>query len=80
MYEIDEETGAYIFTIIRFYAASADCRLWLEKEPTEILLLINTILFVTASNFSSGAVRNHDLPTMIKVFEIAAAGYTEEKN
>ena len=77
MYEIDEETGAYIFTHNPFsMPQEADCRLcWRKSQPK--YLLINTILFATGVELSSGAVRNHDLPTMIKAFEIA--GYTEEK-
>ena len=48
----------------------------LEKEPTEILAYQYDIV-CNGVELSSGAVRNHDLPTMIKAFEIA--GYTEEK-
>lgn len=76
MYEIDEETGAYIFTHNPFSMPQGGLQALLEKEPTEILAYQYDIV-CNGVELSSGAVRNHDLPTMIKAFEIA--GYTEEK-
>ena len=76
MYEIDEETGAYIFTHNPFSMPQGGLQALLEKEPTEILAYQYDIV-CNGVELSSGAVRNHDLPTMIKAFEIA--GYTEKK-
>ncbi len=50
MYEIDEETVPIFSLIIRSLCRKADCRLcWRKSQPK--YLLINTILFATASNF-----------------------------
>ena len=75
MYEMDEETGKPIFTHNPFSMPQGGLQALLEKDPTEILAYQYDIV-CNGVELSSGAVRNHDLPTMLKAFEIA--GYTEE--
>ena len=76
MYEIGEESGELEFCHNPFSMPQGGLQALLEKEPTEILAYQYDIV-CNGVELSSGAVRNHDLPTMIKAFEIA--GYTEEK-
>ena len=75
MFEIDEETGAYIFTHNPFSMPQGGLQALLEQEPAEILAYQYDIV-CNGVELSSGAVRNHELSTMIKAFEIA--GYTED--
>ena len=76
MYEIDEETGAVIFTHNPFSMPQGGMDALVNKEPTDILAYQYDIV-CNGVELSSGAVRNHDLDTMIKAFEIA--GYSKEQ-
>lgn len=75
MYEIDED-GKTIFTHNPFSMPQGGMDALLNKEPTEILAYQYDIV-CNGVELSSGAVRNHDLDTMIKAFEIA--GYSEDE-
>lgn len=75
MYEIDEETGNYIFTHNPFSMPQGGMDALLRKKPEDILAYQYDIV-CNGVELSSGAVRNHDLEVMVKAFEIA--GYTEE--
>lgn len=75
MYEIDEETGKYVFTHNPFSMPQGGMDALLNKEPSEILAYQYDIV-CNGVELSSGAVRNHDLDIMVKAFEIA--GYSEE--
>ncbi|MCH5204410.1 MAG: aspartate--tRNA ligase [Oscillospiraceae bacterium] len=75
MYELDEETGKIIFTHNPFSMPQGGLEALLNKDPLEILAYQYDIV-CNGVELSSGAVRNHDLDTMVKAFEIA--GYTEE--
>ena len=76
MYEIDEETGNVIFTHNPFSMPQGGLQALNEKDPTEILAYQYDIV-CNGVELSSGAVRNHDLDTLVKAFEIA--GYSEEE-
>jgi aspartyl-tRNA synthetase len=75
MYEIDEETGSYIFTHNPFSMPQGGMDALLNKKPEDILAYQYDIV-CNGVELSSGAVRNHDIDIMVKAFEIA--GYTEE--
>ncbi len=75
MYEIDEETGNYIFTHNPFSMPQGGMDALLNKKPEDILAYQYDIV-CNGVELSSGAVRNHDNAIMVKAFEIA--GYTEE--
>jgi aspartyl-tRNA synthetase len=75
MYEIDEETGNYIFTHNPFSMPQGGMDALLNKKPEDILAYQYDIV-CNGVELSSGAVRNHDIEIMVKAFEIA--GYTEE--
>lgn len=75
MYEMDEETGSYIFTHNPFSMPQGGMDALLNKKPDDILAYQYDIV-CNGVELSSGAVRNHDIDIMIKAFEIA--GYTEE--
>ncbi|HEX3039188.1 MAG TPA: aspartate--tRNA ligase [Caproiciproducens sp.] len=75
MYEIDEETGNYIFTHNPFSMPQGGMDALLNKKPEDILAYQYDIV-CNGVELSSGAVRNHDNEIMVKAFEIA--GYTEE--
>lgn len=75
MYEIDEETGSYIFTHNPFSMPQGGMDALLNKNPEDILAYQYDIV-CNGVELSSGAVRNHDIEIMVKAFEIA--GYTEE--
>ena len=75
MYEIDEETGSYVFTHNPFSMPQGGMDALLNKKPDEILAYQYDIV-CNGVELSSGAVRNHDIDIMVKAFEIA--GYTEE--
>ena len=75
MYEIDEETGKYIFTHNPFSMPQGGLEALQTKNPEEILAYQYDIV-CNGVELSSGAVRNHDPEIMVKAFEIA--GYTEE--
>lgn len=75
MYEIDEETGKYIFTHNPFSMPQGGMDALLHKAPEDILAYQYDIV-CNGVELSSGAVRNHDLEIMKKAFAIA--GYTEK--
>lgn len=75
MYEQDEETGKIIFTHNPFSMPQGGLRALEEENPLH-LLAYQYDAVCNGVELASGAVRNHDLPTMIKAFEIA--GYTED--
>ncbi|MDD2955318.1 MAG: aspartate--tRNA ligase [Oscillospiraceae bacterium] len=75
MYELDEETGAPAFTHNPFSMPQGGLEALETKDPLEVLAYQYDIV-CNGVELSSGAVRNHDLPTMVKAFEIA--GYSED--
>ena len=75
MYEIDEDTGNYIFTHNPFSMPQGGLEALNTKKPEEILAYQYDIV-CNGVELSSGAVRNHDTDTMIRAFEIA--GYRED--
>lgn len=75
MFEIDEETGNYIFTHNPFSMPQGGMDSLLNKKPEDVLAYQYDIV-CNGVELSSGAVRNHDIEIMVKAFEIA--GYTEE--
>lgn len=76
MYELDEETGAPVFTHNPFSMPQGGLEALNTQDPTKILAYQYDIV-CNGVELSSGAVRNHDLATMRKAFEIA--GYSEEQ-
>ena len=75
MYEMEEDTDNIIFTHNPFSMPQGGLEALLNKDPLDILAYQYDIV-CNGVELSSGAVRNHDLETMKKAFEIA--GYTEE--
>lgn len=75
MYEKDSSTGQIAFTHNPFSMPQGGLEALETKDPLGILAWQYDIV-VNGVELSSGAVRNHDLPTMIKAFAIA--GYDEE--
>lgn len=75
MYEKDPETKKPVFTHNPFSMPQGGLQALNEKDPYEILAYQYDIV-CNGVELSSGAVRNHDLQTMIRAFEIA--GYDEE--
>ncbi|MFA9380116.1 MAG: aspartate--tRNA ligase [Acetanaerobacterium sp.] len=75
MYELDEDTGAPAFTHNPFSMPQGGLSALNTKDPLDILAFQYDIV-CNGVELSSGAVRNHDLATMIRAFEIA--GYTED--
>ena len=75
MYEEDEETGKIIFTHNPFSMPQGGLQALETQNPLDILAYQYDIV-CNGVELSSGAVRNHDLATMIKAFSIA--GYTED--
>ena len=75
MYEEDEETGKIIFTHNPFSMPQGGLQALETKNPLDILAYQYDIV-CNGVELSSGAVRNHDLATMVKAFSIA--GYTED--
>lgn len=74
MYEEDEETGQIIFTHNPFSMPQGGLRALETMDPLDVLAYQYDIV-VNGVELSSGAVRNHDLATMVKAFAIA--GYDE---
>ena len=75
MYELDEETGEIGFTHNPFSMPEGGLEALNTKDP----LTINAQQYDIVCNgveLSSGAVRNHDVDTLIRAFEIA--GYSKE--
>ncbi|MCD8040208.1 MAG: aspartate--tRNA ligase [Clostridia bacterium] len=75
MYEIDEDTGATVFTHNPFSMPQGGLEALNGKNPLDILAYQYDIV-CNGVELSSGAVRNHDLDIMVKAFEIA--GYSED--
>ena len=75
MYEEEEETGKIIFTHNPFSMPQGGLQALETKNPLDILAYQYDIV-CNGVELSSGAVRNHDLATMVKAFSIA--GYTED--
>lgn len=74
MYELNEE-GRYIFTHNPFSMPQGGMDALMNKKPEDILAFQYDIV-CNGVELSSGAVRNYEIDTMKKAFEIA--GYTEE--
>ncbi len=75
MFEIDEETGATVFTHNPFSMPQGGMESLRTKKPEEVLAYQYDIV-CNGVELSSGAVRNHRIDIMKKAFEIA--GYTED--
>ena len=76
MFEIDEQTGNYKFCHNPFSMPHGGIKDYEEKNPEDILAY--QFDFVCNGNeMASGAIRNHDLNSLAKGFEIV--GYTREE-
>lgn len=75
MYEKDPETKKPAFTHNPFSMPQGGLQALNTKDPYEVLAYQYDIV-CNGVELSSGAVRNHDLQTMVRAFEIA--GYDEE--
>lgn len=75
MYEIDPETKQLGFTHNPFSMPQGGLEALETKNPLDVLAYQYDIV-CNGVELSSGAVRNHDMQIMVKVFEIA--GYDEE--
>ena len=76
MYELDEETGSVIFTHNPFSMPQGGLDALLTKNPLDILAYQYDVV-CNGIELSSGAVRNHELKTMVKAFEIAGYKQTD---
>lgn len=76
MYEIDEESGELTFCHNPFSLPQGGLEALKTKDPLDVLAYQYDVV-VNGVELSSGAVRNADVETMIKAFEIA--GYGEEE-
>ena len=76
MYEIDESSGAVIFTHNPFSMPQGGLEALETKEPTEVLAY-QYDLVCNGVELASGAVRNHSTEVMRKAFAIA--GYSAEE-
>lgn len=70
MYEIDPETGKWAFTHNPFSMPQGGYEALVSKEPGEIFAYQYDIV-CNGVELSSGAVRNHEVKTMEKAFELA---------
>ncbi len=75
MFEVDENTGAIVFTHNPFSMPQGGLEALINKDPLDIIAYQYDIV-CNGIELSSGAVRNHDIDIMVKAFEIA--GYTEK--
>lgn len=75
MYEVDEETGNWAFKHNPFSMPQGGLNSLLTLSPGDVLAYQYDIV-CNGVELSSGAVRNHEIPTMEKAFEIA--GYSKE--
>ena len=75
MYELDEETGEIGFTHNPFSMPEGGLEALNTKDPLTIYAQQYDIV-CNGVELSSGAVRNHDVDTLIRAFEIA--GYPKE--
>lgn len=69
MYEIDDETGLYIFSHNPFSMPQGGLEALITRNPEDILAYQYDIV-CNGIELSSGAVRNHDPDIMIKAFDI----------
>lgn len=76
MYEIEESSGAVIFTHNPFSMPQGGLLALNSKEPTDILAY-QYDLVCNGTELASGAVRNHSPEIMKRAFEIA--GYSEDE-
>ena len=75
MYELSDETGNWDFTHNPFSMPQGGLAALQNQKPDEILAYQYDIV-CNGVELSSGAVRNHDIETMVAAFELA--GYTAE--
>lgn len=75
MYETDPKTGLIGFTHNPFSMPQGGAEALEHEDPLSVLAW-QYDLVCNGEELSSGAVRNHDLPTMLKAFAIA--GYSAE--
>ncbi|MGN0330558.1 MAG: aspartate--tRNA ligase [Kineothrix sp.] len=75
MFELDSETKQIGFTHNPFSMPQGGLKALEEEDPLQVLAYQYDIV-CNGVELSSGAVRNHDLQTMVKAFEIA--GYDRE--
>ncbi len=75
MFEIDEQTGKYGFCHNPFSLPHGGIKDYEEKNPEEILAYQYDFV-CNGNEMASGAIRNHDLDSLAKGFEIV--GYTRE--
>ena len=78
MYEIDEETGAYIFTHNPFSMPQGGLQALETMNPLDILAY-QYDLVCNGVELSSGAVRNHDPEIMVKAFQLVGLGEEDVK-
>ena len=76
MFELDEETGATVFTHNPFSMPQGGMEALRTKKPEDVLAYQYDIV-CNGVELSSGAVRNHDIEIMKKAFQIA--GYSEKE-
>lgn len=76
MYGLEEDTGKIVFTHNPFSMPQGGLEALNTMDPLDILAYQYDVV-VNGVELSSGAVRNHDLKTMVKAFAIA--GYSEEE-
>ncbi len=75
MYELDEESGEIIFTHNPFSMPKGGLKALKEQDPLEITAWQYDVV-CDGIELSSGAVRNHELPTLVEAFRIV--GYSED--
>ena len=75
MYEWDDETGKWAFTHNPFSMPQGGLEALNTMEPDKIVAYQYDVV-LNGVELSSGAVRNHEIDTMIKAFDIA--GYSRE--
>lgn len=75
MYEADEVTGELGFTHNPFSMPQGGLQALNQKDPLDILAYQYDIV-CNGVELSSGAVRNHDIDTLVRAFEIA--GYSKQ--
>ncbi len=75
MYELDEETGEIVFTHNPFSMPEGGLEALNTRDPLTIYAQQYDIV-CNGVELSSGAVRNHDVDTLVRAFEIA--GYDRE--
>ena len=75
MYELDEETGETVFTHNPFSMPEGGLEALNTRDPLTIYAQQYDIV-CNGVELSSGAVRNHDVDTLVRAFEIA--GYDRE--